>query len=724
MTLSPTRHRGGTGRSRGSTHDQVDFQMKRVSVLILTRNRLNSLKRTLDALLPQLCDGDEVVVLDTGSTDGTREHFRRWSNPHIRFHTHHTGGSWAEMRNHAVALAHCEALAFTDDDCVPAPDWMQRGRTALEDTDAVGGLACPWGLQGYPPWWHPDMGWLVGLSVPGHLGPDAGRIYYPSTSNLWVRRAVCRTIPFQEIGGHPGLSDGGHYDTGREDAQWWRRLRREGFRTRFDVRLIVGHAIDPARLDLAYLRRRARMDGRAWARREATAGDPGRVAYQWWRQLLLGLGAPWAETDSRAVHWHYHRLMCRRHGAALKACMAHRRFAGIWPALTASAALAWTAPRFTFDRAKSALRIALTPLWQARPQNKWLGPPVERVAILAFGFLGDAVILQSVLRGLFLQHPGLEIYALVSSSMAPALKPLPRLNLTPAPPTFPSRTREGGRWINRWLRQVGPDLILAPYLHGSLGRAAMAIRCPPLPFIGFDRDHGLPRRRHAERLSYQIFKDETAHEADNLAALLAAGGLPCEPVPPQLRPDPTALTAVTSHPWLSETTRLPPLVLFSPCAGYLQKEWTAEGWAGLAERVLIHTNWRIVLNMYGPRPDILEALPDSSTRLTILEGLSVEALLAWLWHCRAVVTVDSALQQLAHATEVPSVTLYGLTDERRWGDRWHRPIHRTVRACAADLTPDEKRDLPLNHELTLIQPAQVFAELNNAMSMGSRDHAV
>ena len=54
-------------------------------------------------------------------------------------------------------------------------------------------------------------------------------------------------------------------------------------------------------------------------------------------------------------------------------------------------------------------------------------------------------------------------------------------------------------------------------------------------------------------------------------------------------------------------------------------------------------------------------------------------------------------------------------DERRWVDRWRRPLHRTLRAGACDLTPDERRGLPVGHEVALITPENVFRELQQIM---------
>jgi hypothetical protein len=45
----------------------------------------------------------------------------------------------AEARNAAIAVARGEVLAFTDQDCRPRPDWLERGVRALDGADVVGG---------------------------------------------------------------------------------------------------------------------------------------------------------------------------------------------------------------------------------------------------------------------------------------------------------------------------------------------------------------------------------------------------------------------------------------------------------------------------------------------------------------------------------------------------------------------------------------------------------
>ena len=49
-----------------------------LSVLIVAWNSREELARTLPALLPELGEGDELIVVDNDSTDGTAEAVQGW----------------------------------------------------------------------------------------------------------------------------------------------------------------------------------------------------------------------------------------------------------------------------------------------------------------------------------------------------------------------------------------------------------------------------------------------------------------------------------------------------------------------------------------------------------------------------------------------------------------------------------------------------------------------
>lgn len=101
----------------------------KLSVLICTRNRAQSLSATLAQFFAQRFAGPyvyEVLVVDNGSTDETPqtvEHYRAQHPARVRYlREPQPGLSYA--RNTAVKAAQGEIIVFTDDDVLVNEDWL------------------------------------------------------------------------------------------------------------------------------------------------------------------------------------------------------------------------------------------------------------------------------------------------------------------------------------------------------------------------------------------------------------------------------------------------------------------------------------------------------------------------------------------------------------------------------------------------------------------------
>ncbi|MGI8506727.1 MAG: glycosyltransferase family 2 protein, partial [Solirubrobacteraceae bacterium] len=100
-----------------------------VSVVVSTYNRPASLARLLDSLRAQTLASDrfEVVVVDNGSGPDTartlEDELRRGGLVLITARHELTRGP-AGGRNAGWRLARAPLVAFTDDDCAPAPGWL------------------------------------------------------------------------------------------------------------------------------------------------------------------------------------------------------------------------------------------------------------------------------------------------------------------------------------------------------------------------------------------------------------------------------------------------------------------------------------------------------------------------------------------------------------------------------------------------------------------------
>lgn len=113
------------------------------SIIIPTFNRPSQLRACLAALgmLEYPRDRFEVIIVDDGGEDCLREVVRPFCDEFLlRLHRQENQGP-AAARNAGAALAKGEFLAFTDDDCLPAPGWLSALAHAFAETPdaALGG---------------------------------------------------------------------------------------------------------------------------------------------------------------------------------------------------------------------------------------------------------------------------------------------------------------------------------------------------------------------------------------------------------------------------------------------------------------------------------------------------------------------------------------------------------------------------------------------------------
>jgi glycosyltransferase involved in cell wall biosynthesis len=111
------------------------------SVVTTVRDDRDALATLLGDLAAQTRAPAELVVVDGGSTDGTRELLDGWSGPFPLRAIDAPGANISAGRNIGIAAARSEWIACTDAGCRPRPGWL----AALEDAFAApsGGSAPP-----------------------------------------------------------------------------------------------------------------------------------------------------------------------------------------------------------------------------------------------------------------------------------------------------------------------------------------------------------------------------------------------------------------------------------------------------------------------------------------------------------------------------------------------------------------------------------------------------
>jgi GT2 family glycosyltransferase len=159
-------------------------QAPRVSVVVCSYNGGRTLDQCLRSLLALDYPNFEVILIDDGSTDDTRDVAAR--HPKVRA-VHQPNLGLSAARNAGLREATGEIIAYTDSDCFADPDWLAHLVYQLERSgaDAVGG-----------PNLTPEDGWLAACvaTAPGQpthvLESDQVAEHIPGCNMAFRREAL------------------------------------------------------------------------------------------------------------------------------------------------------------------------------------------------------------------------------------------------------------------------------------------------------------------------------------------------------------------------------------------------------------------------------------------------------------------------------------------------------------------------------------------------------
>lgn len=194
------------------------------SIVIPTYERHDKLDALIYTISQQVERDFEVIVVDQSAS--------RWPGadkmygfPFTYYHSPVKGAIRA--RNTGAALAQGRVIAFTDDDCLPEPNWLMNARGYFSDPEVVGveGMICSDHLN--DPAWRPVTN--VGFEGIGFM-----------TANLLVRTEI-----FRILGGFDPSFDRPHF---REDTDLGWRLERFG-KIPYAKDVVVFHPAQPRQIE-------------------------------------------------------------------------------------------------------------------------------------------------------------------------------------------------------------------------------------------------------------------------------------------------------------------------------------------------------------------------------------------------------------------------------------------------------------------------------------------
>ncbi|MBA2496375.1 MAG: glycosyltransferase [Acidimicrobiia bacterium] len=240
MTPSPLSHGAETAVSESWTAGDDPS----VSVVISTFNRAGYLRELVTALEAVIAPagGFEVVIVDNGSGDATWSTLvelveTRLALAVVRVATNRGPGGG---RNVGLSLARGQFVAFTDDDCLPTPGWLEGvvARFADVAVDVVQGRVSP----------HPAQEAVMGPW--DHTVAVGGPTPFFETSNVaYRRRALQRVGGFDEDDPLTARHAGGRA-FGEDAVLGWRVVQTGGARAWADDAVVHHRCVPSTYLDL------------------------------------------------------------------------------------------------------------------------------------------------------------------------------------------------------------------------------------------------------------------------------------------------------------------------------------------------------------------------------------------------------------------------------------------------------------------------------------------
>ena len=241
--FSPTCRSGELGAPLGPARS-CDHGGMRVSVIVPTYKRPESLRRCLQALARQQAEPDEILVVAHRDEQATHEVVQAAPQP-VRLIPIVRPGVVAKM-NAGLDAAAGDLIVLTDDDSEPRHDWLAR-IVATFDGDAqiaaVGGR--DWLCIRGEPWQGREQSvvgtvdWLGRVTGNHHAGVGPARdVDVLKGVNLAVRRELLQRVRFDER--LLGVGTQSHWE-----LALCLTLRRKGYRIVYDPAIAVDHFPQP-----------------------------------------------------------------------------------------------------------------------------------------------------------------------------------------------------------------------------------------------------------------------------------------------------------------------------------------------------------------------------------------------------------------------------------------------------------------------------------------------
>jgi len=217
-----------------------------VSVIIPVLNNAAGLAKCLEALARQEYPSDkyEILVVDNGSSDNVEDVVEAHSRAIMLFEDY---PSQAAARNRGILAAKGGILAFTDSDCIPERNWIEKGTEMLIDVpgcEYVGGKISLFFQDPRKPTACELFEFLFAFPQEAYIREKG----YSTTANLFA----CKSL-FHAVGLFKRKSCTG------SDEEWGKEVHARGYRQLYAEGAVIRHPARRTWKDLSRKQARIRL---------------------------------------------------------------------------------------------------------------------------------------------------------------------------------------------------------------------------------------------------------------------------------------------------------------------------------------------------------------------------------------------------------------------------------------------------------------------------------
>jgi len=262
----------------------------RISAVVCTLNRAAYLAKAVESLVNQTCPKDhfEIIVVDNGSTDNTKEVVQQFSQSALIRYIHEPIKGLSQARNTGWQAASGKYVAYLDDDAIAHPRWLEKMLKAFETVKpapaSVGGKV-------FPIWEAERPAWLTDRMLSAYAIVDWGnraKFLKPSSPEHHVGCNVAYSREVLEACGgfNVNLGRKGKNLLSNDENLIRKYIDSHGLGIYYDPEILVEHLVPKERVTRRFMLRRHFWQGVSdvvlWY--EESPSPPGRL----W-SLLSGL---------------------------------------------------------------------------------------------------------------------------------------------------------------------------------------------------------------------------------------------------------------------------------------------------------------------------------------------------------------------------------------------------------------------------------------------------